>query len=81
MTSEQLVGGLQAVAAMAEAIRSLGSVPAGELYAAMMPAGVTLDVFERMVAILERASLVRSSGHVLHWTGPTLTEGNDNEPT
>lgn len=73
MTSQQLVGGLRAVAALAEAIRELGSVPAGELYAAVMPAGVSLEAFEQMVGILERAELVRSAGHVLHWIGQTLT--------
>ncbi len=74
MTSEQLAGGIRTVAAVAEAIRELGSVPAGELYAAMMPAGITLESFERIVGILTRAALVRESGHVLHWIGPNKGE-------
>lgn len=59
--------------AVSEAIRELGQVPAGELYAAMMTKGISLQVFEAIIANLEGAKLVRrEASHVLVWIGPEI---------
>lgn len=69
---------LLVVTAMAEAIRDLTAtsplkgVPAGELYARVMPTGITHDAFERVISILVSAKLVTRKSHLLSWIGPTL---------
>lgn len=58
--------------AMAEAIRDLGQVPAGHLYA-MVCSKVTLQQFDSLIAVLARSGLVRrEASHLLVWTGPAI---------
>lgn len=62
---------LAIILAISEAIRELGQVPAGELYAVMMAKGMTLAQFEAIIGQLEGAKLVRrESSHLLTWIGP-----------
>ena len=59
------------VHAVAEAIRELGEVPSGHLYARMM-AVMEVHQFERVIDVLVAAKLVeRSPAHLLRWVGPT----------
>lgn len=67
---------LAIILAVSEAIRELGEVPAGELYALMMAKGMTLAQFEAIIGQLEGAKLVRrESSHLLRWIGPHGKEG------
>lgn len=60
------------ILALAEAIRSLGSVPAGTLYAHVM-GKLSLEEFDRIVLTLCNAGVVeRTPAHVLNWKGPAL---------
>jgi hypothetical protein len=60
--------------AVAEAIRELGEVPSGHLYARVMPY-VSASAYDRILGILIEAKLVRRSGsHLLTWIGPAKEE-------
>lgn len=69
VTSVQVGAAVSAIKCYADLIRSLGSVPSGELYAQTMCAGVTLETHNRMVDMLCRTGLVKQSGHLLTWVG------------
>lgn len=61
---------VQAVKALADAIRELGSVPSGHLYAHIM-GSVPLESYQAMLDILKQAGLVSEGGtHMLRWIGP-----------
>ena len=70
-TREQLRAGIDALLALCEAIRSLGSVPSGVLYAHVMGV-MSIDAYASAVATMKGAGLVAEEGHVLRWTGPTF---------
>jgi len=59
--------------AIAEAIQTLREVPAGHLYAHVMQ-HMSLDEFERVIAVLVRAGVVKRANHLLTWTGPAVKE-------
>ena len=71
VTKGQVKGALDAVRAVADAIRELGSVPNGELYARLMPF-LDLASYEAIISMLKRTGLVREELHVLKWCGPAL---------
>ena len=52
---------------LAEAIQVLGSVPSGELYAAVM-SKVTLDDFNRAINVLTIAGVVLVENHLITWS-------------
>jgi hypothetical protein len=60
---------LMACAAMAEAIRELGSVPSGHLYANVC-GRMDQPTYERIIETLKRAGLVAEKNHLLTWVGP-----------
>ena len=60
---------VETVCAVADAVRAVGSVPSGVLYAQVM-AHVDLATYNRIVEVLKNAKLVSESGHVLKWEGP-----------
>ena len=63
--------------AVAEAIRELGEVPSGHLYANLM-SRLSLAQFEQVLGILKGAGLVReSNAHLLTWIGPALKSQRD----
>jgi hypothetical protein len=70
-SAKQLGAAVATVAAVAEAIRGLGQVPSGELYANVCGT-LSLQQYEQIIALLKRADLVSESGHMLSWVGPKL---------
>ncbi len=63
---------VNAALAMAEAIRTLGSVPSGHLYAQVMNT-LSLASYDNVIRALVNARLVRKdSSHLLTWIGPTF---------
>ncbi len=70
-TTAELNAALLATLAVAEAIRAVGSVPSGTIYATIM-SRVSLDGFQSMIHQLKNAGLVSEAGHMLTWTGPAL---------
>jgi hypothetical protein len=70
-TREQLRAALDALLALSEAIRALGSVPSGVLYAHVMGV-MSIDAYASAVATMKGAGLVVEEANVLRWTGPTF---------
>jgi len=67
-TDDQLKAALTVLSAVAEAIRDVGIIPAGHLYAAMM-GNVDLPTFDRIIGILTNCKLIEKSGNSLRWIG------------
>ena len=85
-TSSSIDSLLKATFALSEAIRELGSVPSGHLYARVMGA-MNLATYNSIIGTLKGAKLVSESNDVLIWVGPNIavtavTEtGNDYKVT
>ena len=67
-TAKEVTAVIQVVAALAESIRELGSVPSGVLYANVC-GHLSMSMYERVIQTLKNAGLVSESGHVLTWIG------------
>lgn len=65
-TKTELSAGLQALKALADAIRELGSVPNGHLYAQVM-AYFSIEAYTKAIDLLCNSGVIRKSGDVLHW--------------
>lgn len=66
------VSAVQILAAMAEAIRQVGSIPSGHLYAQMIGV-MSMSDYEAAVGLLKRAGLVEETANVLRWIGPKVS--------
>jgi hypothetical protein len=55
--------------AVAEAIRELGSVPSGHLYAQLMDK-MSLETYTAVIQVLKNTKLVEEKNHLLTWIGP-----------
>ena len=61
--------------AVGDAIRELGSVPSGHLYARLM-GHLSLEAYESILSTLVQTGLVRrEANHLLVWSGPTGSPG------
>ena len=68
-THHEVKAALGIIQAVAEAIRELGEVPSGHLYANLM-GQLSLEQYEHILGILKGAGLVRqSNAHLLTWVG------------
>lgn len=67
-TAEQARAAVDTIMAVAVAIRDLGSVPSGHLYARLM-GRLELQQFQQIIAILKRTGAVTEANHVLTWAG------------
>lgn len=67
------------VVAVSEAIREMGEVPSGHLFAILNARGVGIENYNRIINILITTGLVkRLPSHLLMWVGPAIekeTEG------
>jgi hypothetical protein len=70
ITREQIKKVLLVVQTVADLIKSLGSVPSGELYAQLMPTGLTLNEYNTCIDFIERAKLITVKNHLITWVGP-----------
>lgn len=66
MTRNELHAGLKALAALAEAIRELKTVPSGHLYTQVM-GYLDINAYESAIRTLCNAGVIRKSGDMLHW--------------
>lgn len=69
-TKQQVTAALDAVRAVADAIRELKRVPSGVLYAQLMPV-LSLESYEKIIGTLKGAGLVREENFELIWVEPT----------
>jgi hypothetical protein len=73
-TKEQIKAVLGVIRAVADAIKELGEVPSGHLYASLM-GQLSLSEYEQVIDILVRGGLVhRGAGYLLIWVGPAKGE-------
>lgn len=79
VTKEQLRAGIDIVLAVSEAIRTIGTVPSGVLYARSCMNALTVDQYNQVIGLLKRAGLVAEEAHVLRWVGPQLDAKADAE--
>lgn len=68
LSTEKARAALAVVAAVAEVIRELGTVPSGDLYARVM-GHISLEEYEKLIGILKGTGLVSESAHQLKWIG------------
>ncbi len=70
VTGKDLKAGLEIIKAVADAIRELGRVPSGHLYARLAASGCTFENYEKIISIIKNTGLVRETpGHELVWIG------------
>lgn len=68
-TKDQINAAFQVSTAIGQAIRELGSVPSGKLYAVLM-GRMSLEEFEGAINLLERLAIVeRTQNNFLRWIG------------
>lgn len=68
-TSSREQAALELILAVGDAIRDLGAVPSGHLYARVMSV-MSLDTFDRVIGAMKKAGLVEEKNHVITWVGP-----------
>ena len=66
MTRSQAI--LAALDAIQEAIRDLGEVPSGHLYAHVMGV-MSIDTYQAIINALEQAGKIKVSHHLITWVG------------
>ncbi len=59
----------ETVMAVAMAIRELGEIPSGHLYARLM-GQMDLECYNNIISILKHGKLVEEKHHLLTWVGP-----------
>lgn len=74
LTRKQIEAAIEVTRAIADAIRDLGTVPEGHLYARVM-GQMSLSTFTKIIDTLVGADLVRRSNHELTWIGPPKEAG------
>lgn len=67
MTAQEKAA-LAIVLAVGEAIKDLGSVPSGHLYAQLM-GRMSLETYNKVIALLVKTGAVKNENHLLTWVG------------
>lgn len=67
MTAQEKAA-LAIVLAVGEAIKDLGSVPSGHLYAQLM-GRMSLETYNKVIGILVKTGAVKNENHLLTWVG------------
>jgi hypothetical protein len=71
-SKDQVKAAISIVAAVAEAIRELGSIRSGHLYARLM-GHVDVATYTKIIGTLKNAGLVAEKNDLLTWVGPVLS--------
>lgn len=66
--AEKIEGALPVYRAVADAIKAMGAVPAGHLYAVLM-GKLDLNTFNKIIGTLTGAGVVERKGDLLIWKG------------
>jgi hypothetical protein len=67
--NQELNSAIRFVAAIGQAIKELGSVPSGHLYAQLM-GRMTLSQYQNILSLLERSGLIKiGNDHLIKWIG------------
>ena len=65
-TQNAIKAALGILKAVADAIRELGEVPSGHLYAHLMRK-LSLEQYEQVIGVLKQAGLITESNHLFTW--------------
>ena len=68
-TPAQTKAAIEMIVAIGQAIRELGSIPSGHLYA-QLTGKLSLGEYEKIISILKNAKVVKEVNYLLIWTGP-----------
>ncbi len=68
ITRAEIISAIEATKAIAEAIRELGSVSDGTLYAGVM-SRLSLKQYQVIIDLLVHANLITNTNHQLVWIG------------
>jgi hypothetical protein len=68
LSREEVVAAVKTVTAVADAIKELGSVPSGHLYARVM-GHLSLSSYTAVLDVLTRAGCISISNNVITWKG------------
>lgn len=66
ITKAEVAAGLNALRALADAVRELREVPAGNLYVAVMGV-MSVDNFNKAIGLLVDSKVIRRDGDLLKW--------------
>ena len=66
ITQAEVSAAISSIKALADAIKDLGEVPAGHLYAGVMGV-MSLVNFDKAIGILVRGGIITRSGDLLKW--------------
>ena len=66
ITPAELKAGINTIKVMADAVKELGHVPSGHLYAMVM-GKLSLEAYERILGILTNAGLIEVKGNEIFW--------------
>lgn len=69
VTAKEKEAALAILVAVGEAIKDLGSVPSGHLYAQLM-GQMSLDQYNSVIGVLKRVGAVKEENHLLTYIGP-----------
>lgn len=66
---------LELLRVVCECIREAKEIPSGHLYAMLMPSGMSLSTYERLIARIKGTGLVEETpAHLLKWIEPKGSE-------
>tara|TARA_Y100000310_G_scaffold338575_1_gene428584 strand:+ start:1160 stop:1372 length:213 start_codon:yes stop_codon:yes gene_type:complete len=66
--TEKTEAAIKLLRSVAEAIRDLGEVPSGELYARLMEF-LSLDEYNKVIGVLKKTGLITETNYLLKWKG------------
>jgi len=69
VSKDEIARAIRTLAAIADAIRELGSVPSGHLYSRLQDR-FTLGQYEAILRRLTEARLIKVENHLVTWIGP-----------
>lgn len=73
--AEQRAAAMRIIIAMGEMIQDAGEIPSGHLYAMLMPTGMSLESYNRVISALVKCKVVTQENYLLKWVGPGKGEG------
>ncbi len=72
-TKQQVASAMHVTLAAAEAIRTVGRIPSGHLYA-LLTGKVDISGYQALIRTLKNSGLVKEVAHELIWIGPTISD-------
>lgn len=77
--AEQAAAAMRVIVAIGEMIQDAGEIPNGHLYVMLMPTGISLESYNRILTLLKKCEVVTEENFLLRWVGPPKEEGDINQ--